>query len=241
MFLDDPKRYMHLKVSFPMKSPVSVPSKLPSRDNSSLLRLTKPMFLFFSSSERFSYESNLEEPMDWKELMIVGVGAFGTVYSGINLNTGEIIAIKKIQVSPSLSEQRLTTLENEIALLARFDHKNIGIYFKIILTLVKYLGCNIDFEKYICNIFLEYVPVSLRGILNKVETFSEQIIQIYTKQILFGLEYLHSHSIVHRDIKCANILLDSFGTIKVYLFFISQTNSFPTLVLLSESIHKVHI
>ncbi len=65
-------------------------------------------------------------------------------------------------------------------------------------------------------IYLEYVSGgSIKYILDKYGPLNENITKIYLKQIIDGLEYLHSKQIVHRDIKCANILLDSKGGIKL--------------------------
>ncbi len=66
-------------------------------------------------------------------------------------------------------------------------------------NIVRYLGMAEDGHE--LNIFLEYVPGgSISFILSKFGAFSEQIVRLYTRQILLGLQYLHSHHIIHRDI-----------------------------------------
>jgi serine/threonine protein kinase len=62
------------------------------------------------------------------------------------------------------------------------------------------------------EIILEFMPGgSLRSLLDKFGRFDEKLVQIYLKQILEGLRFLHCNGIIHRDIKCANILVSGDG------------------------------
>jgi hypothetical protein len=63
---------------------------------------------------------------------------------------------------------------------------------------------------------LEYcIGGSVSKLLETYKSLSESIIRKYTQQILEGLEYLHCHNIIHRDIKGANILVDRDGICKL--------------------------
>ena len=65
-------------------------------------------------------------------------------------------------------------------------------------------------------IFQEWVPGgSLAHLLKKFGPLSLDTVRSYTKQILLGLQYLHSNGIIHRDIKGGNILVDDVGTVKL--------------------------
>ena len=73
------------------------------------------------------------------------------------------------------------------------------------------------------HIFLEYVPGgSIASLLAKFGPFQEPVIRRYTRQILKGLEYLHTRCIMHRDVKGANILVDRRGTVKLADFGASK-------------------
>ncbi|KAA0158624.1 hypothetical protein FNF28_06151 [Cafeteria roenbergensis] len=66
------------------------------------------------------------------------------------------------------------------------------------------------------TIFMEFVPGgSLRSVLERVGALPERVVRVYSRQLLQGLAYLHSHRVVHRDIKAANLLVDGQGFIKV--------------------------
>ena len=92
------------------------------------------------------------------------------------------------------------TIVIEISLLAKLNHQNI----------IKYYGA---FRKgNHLNILLENcIGGSLSSLLKTYSSFKESLIKKYTLQILLGIEYLHSHNIIHRDIKCANILVTREG------------------------------
>ena len=88
-------------------------------------------------------------------------------------------------------------IKNEIELLSKMNHINIVKYYGIFIKGIK------------LNIVLEYCRGgSLLSLLKRIKKFDENVIKNYISQVLEGLEYLHIHNIIHRDIKCANILLD---------------------------------
>lgn len=72
------------------------------------------------------------------------------------------------------------------------------------------------------DIALEYISTgSLRSVLSKVK-LEEPTIRLYTRQILEGVAYLHKNGVIHRDLKGANILIDSDGTVKLTDFGTSK-------------------
>ena len=72
---------------------------------------------------------------------------------------------------------------------------------------------------------------SLQQMLDKEKVFPETLVKAYTKQILGGLAYLHENKIVHRDLKCGNILVDHLGKLKLADFGCSK--------ILSDSLSRV--
>lgn len=105
-------------------------------------------------------------------------------------------------------------LIQEIRLMSVLSHKNI----------VQYLGSWVDEEQGCLYIFQEWVPGgSVAHLLKQFGPFSVTTVRFYTRQILAGLQYLHNNSIVHRDIKGGNILVDDSGTVKLADFGASTT------------------
>lgn len=74
------------------------------------------------------------------------------------------------------------------------------------------------------DIVLEYVSGgSIRQLLDKFQSsFTEHIIKLYTRQIVEGIEYLHRNGTIHRDLKCANLLVETSGIVKVSDFGASK-------------------
>jgi len=149
--------------------------------------------------------------INWKKGELLGSGAFGKVYLGLNLDTGELLAVKAVPIALDEDDEQTTSLVREISLMKVLFHENI----------VRYIGTQRD--ESMLHIFLEYVPGgSISAVLQKFGQLSEDATRAYSKQILHGLAYLHAHQIMHRDIKGANILVSNTGTIKLADFGASK-------------------
>ncbi|KAK7282779.1 hypothetical protein RIF29_11826 [Crotalaria pallida] len=71
-------------------------------------------------------------------------------------------------------------------------------------------------------IFLEFVTKGFLASLYRRYTLRDSQVSSYTRQILHGWKYLHDQSVVHRDIKCANILVDANGSVKLAYFGLAK-------------------
>ncbi|KAL5786605.1 hypothetical protein ACOSQ2_008997 [Xanthoceras sorbifolium] len=164
----------------------------------------------------FSPPVQMAPPIRWRKGELIGCGAFGRVYMGMNLDSGELLAVKQVLIaangaSKEKAQAHVKELEEEVKLLKDLSHQNI----------VRYLGTVREEES--LNILLEFVPGgSISSLLGKFGSFPEAVVRAYTKQLLLGLEYLHNNGIMHRDIKGANILVDNKGCIKLADFGASK-------------------
>ena len=158
------------------------------------------------------------EKGSWMKGDLIGEGSFGSVYLALHAITGELMAVKQVELPSATGTEidkkrnnMISALKLEIDLLQGLRHPNI----------VQYLGTSSD-ESHL-NIFLEYVPGgSIAGMLKQYNTFQEPLIRNFVRQILEGLSYLHGRGIIHRDIKGANVLVDNKGSIKISDFGISK-------------------
>ncbi|KAJ3763050.1 MAP kinase [Lentinula raphanica] len=154
----------------------------------------------------------------WVRGELIGRGTYGRVYLALNATTGEMMAVKQVDIPQTASDKNdsrqatvVQALKSESETLKDLDHPNI----------VQYLG----FEETPSNlsIFLEYVPGgSIGSVLLKHGKFREDVTKSFTGQILSGLEYLHSKGILHRDLKADNILVEMSGVCKISDFGISK-------------------
>ncbi|KAH6813526.1 hypothetical protein C2S51_022544 [Perilla frutescens var. frutescens] len=162
----------------------------------------------YTISPSGSFRSNITS---WQKGDFLGRGSFGTVYEGFT-DDGLFFAVKEVSLldQGSQGQQSIYQLEQEILLLRQFQHDNI----------VRYLGTDKDDGK--LYIFLELVTKgSLAKLYEKYQLWDSQV-SSYTRQILSGLNYLHSRNVVHRDIKCANILVDVSGSVKLADFGLAK-------------------
>lgn len=125
----------------------------------------------------------------------LGRGAFGQVFKGTCVKTGEVVAIKQISLS-GMSQDRLEDIMKEIDLLKKLNHDNIVKYIESFKT------------RSHLHIVLEFMEQgALSQLKDKWGVLPEFMISAFISQTLTGLEYLHAQGVVHRDVKGANILL----------------------------------
>jgi serine/threonine protein kinase len=140
----------------------------------------------------------------WQLGKSLGQGAFAEVFHGINTETGKFLAVKQIKLKIE-GCAAAKALRREIEMMIHMpSHRNI----------VKYLGTEQTKDRLF--IFLEYISGgSIADMLEKFGALDENIVARYTHDLLCGLDFLHAKSIVHCDIKGANLLVSEDGVVKL--------------------------
>ncbi|KAI9880878.1 MAG: hypothetical protein M1830_010473 [Pleopsidium flavum] len=150
----------------------------------------------------------------------LGSGSFGVVYKAIEKATGDIVAIKHIDLESS--EDDIQEIQQEISVLSTCDSPFVTQYKTSFL------------RGYKLWIVMEYLGGGSCLDLLKPGPFNEAHIAIVCRQLLHGLDYLHQEGKIHRDIKAANVLLSQSGKVKLADFGVaaqltnikSQRNTF---------------
>ncbi|KAI4314938.1 hypothetical protein L6164_027796 [Bauhinia variegata] len=158
-------------------------------------------------SQALPKSDSLPLKSQWQKGKLIGRGTFGSVYVATNRETGALCAMKEAELFPDdpKSAECIRQLEQEIKLLSQLKHPNI----------VQYYGSEIVDDRF--YIYLEYVhPGSINKYVREhCGAMTESVVRNFTRHILSGLAYLHSKKTIHRDIKGANLLVDSAGVVKL--------------------------
>ena len=135
---------------------------------------------------------------------LIGQGAFGKVNIGLNVLSGRIVAIKSFIKDELKNSENMDKILYETNLMRKLNHPNIT---KILETF--------EDDKYIF-IIMEYINGgNLFSFVKKRRKLSEKISKFLFRQIIEGIQHIHSKKIVHRDIKLENILIDLNNRIKI--------------------------
>uniref|UniRef100_A0A673BJ61 non-specific serine/threonine protein kinase n=1 Tax=Sphaeramia orbicularis TaxID=375764 RepID=A0A673BJ61_9TELE len=155
----------------------------------------------------------------FSDLREIGHGSFGAVYFARDVRTNEVVAIKKMSYSGKQSNEKWQDIIKEVKFLQRIRHPNS----------IEYKGCYL--REHTAWLVMEYCLGSASDLLEvHKKPLQELEIAAITHGALQGLAYLHSHNMIHRDVKAGNILLTEPGQVKLADFgsasIASPANSF---------------
>ncbi|KAI5929168.1 Serine/threonine-protein kinase TAO1 [Manis javanica] len=138
------------------------------------------------------------------DLREVGHGTFGAVYSARDVRTNEVVAIKKLSYTGMRCRKKWQDIIKEVRFLQILKHPNI----------IESKGCYLS--EHTAWLVMEYCIGSVSDLLIVHEKpLQEMEIAAIIHGALQGLAYIHSHAMIHRDIKAANILLTEQGQVKL--------------------------
>ncbi|KAI3455084.1 hypothetical protein Pfo_011747 [Paulownia fortunei] len=150
---------------------------------------------------------------DWKprrantfeKLDKIGQGTYSNVYKARDLITGKVVALKKVRFD-NFEPETVRFMAREIFVLRKLNHPNV---IKLEGLVISRMSCSL-------YLVFEYMDHDLAG-LAAVQSvkFTKPQVKCYMKQLLSGLEHCHSNGVLHRDIKCSNLLIDNEGILKI--------------------------
>ncbi|KAG9129582.1 hypothetical protein Leryth_014434 [Lithospermum erythrorhizon] len=150
-------------------------------------------------------------------IMPIGRGAYGIVCSVFNVETNEMVAIKKISNAFDNYMDAKRTLR-EIKLLRHLDHENVIAIRDVIPPPLRR-----EFND--VYITTELMDTDLHQIIRSNQGLSEEHCQYFLYQVLRGLKYIHSAKIIHRDLKPSNLLLNANCDLKICDFGLARPNA----------------
>ena len=143
---------------------------------------------------------------------MLGRGAFGKVNLGMHKLTRKLIAIKSINQEYLSDDKQRSKIMHEVGILLRLRHQSVVKLYETFET-----------KRHIMLVMELCAGGDLLNFVRKRKKCEEPLAKVLFRQIIEGIGYIHSKSILHRDIKLDNILLDGKGNVKIADFGVSKT------------------
>ncbi|XP_054597713.2 TRAF2 and NCK interacting kinase a isoform X3 [Nothobranchius furzeri] len=160
--------------------------------------------------------NELQDPTGIFDLVeVVGNGTYGQVYKGRQIRTGQLAAIKIMDVTENEEDE----LKSEISMLQKYSHhKNIASYFGVF---IKKTSPGMDDQLWLVMEFCGAGSVTDLIKNTKGNGLKEDWAAYICREIAKGLAHLHQHKVIHRDIKGQNVLLTENAEVKLVDFGVS--------------------
>ncbi|GAB4844197.1 hypothetical protein Ancab_037563 [Ancistrocladus abbreviatus] len=141
----------------------------------------------------------------FEKLNKIGQGTYSSVYKARDLETGKIVAMKKVRFV-NMDPESVRFMAREILILRKLDHPNV-------MKLDCLVTSRVSGSLYLIFEYMEHDLTGLSGIPGN--KFTESQIKCYMQQLLLGLQHCHSRGVLHRDIKGSNLLINNDGVLKI--------------------------
>lgn len=139
---------------------------------------------------------------NYKKGKCIGKGSFGEVYHGVEVETGNVVALKLQDLEKAQDE--IDIIRREIQVMSQISSPYVVRYYTSFIE-----------ESTLWLVMEHMAGGSLKGLLDAVGPFPEDAIAHVMKSLCKGLEYIHKEESLHRDIKAENILLGADGAVKL--------------------------
>ncbi|KAK9256665.1 kinase-like domain-containing protein [Lipomyces tetrasporus] len=200
---------------------VSLPSPIPE-----LMTITnKPInaslyqgFLVVHLLSMTEFTGSSTSVNQFEKLNRLGEGTYGVVHRVQDRRTDEIVALKAVRIFANEKRDGIpNTALREISLLRSLRHQNV------IRVLEVAVGETQLDEVYMV---MEYAEHDLADLIDYAQAkFSVSEVKCLMRQLFDGLEYIHKHGIIHRDIKMSNLLLTARGILKIADFGLARSHT----------------
>ncbi|KAH7640704.1 cyclin-dependent kinase 7-like [Dermatophagoides farinae] len=165
----------------------------------------------------------------YEKIEFLGEGQFAYVYKARDVQTDQIVAVKKIKLGSRFEARDgiNRTALREIKILQELSHENI-------IGLLDVFGHVSD-----VSLVFEYMLTDLEVIIKDINIFlTPANVKSYIIMTLKGLEYLHTKWILHRDLKPNNLLIDGNGVLKIGDFGLAKSFGSPTRILTNQVVTR---
>lgn len=149
------------------------------------------------------------------EECVIGSGTYAKVYKAVDVETGNVVALKKVALNEK--EGMPSTALREISILRNISHQNIIPILQVV------------HKEDMLTIVFEYMEYDLMAYIDKHGN-----IMFLINQLVSGVHHLHTRGIVHRDLKPHNILVSGSGVLKIADFGLARSLSATDFAYSSE-------
>jgi len=159
--------------------------------------------------QRFESQYEIQEPTP------LGEGTYGKVYKARCSRTGKAVAMKKMKLDAE-EEGIPSTAIREIALLKELSHENVVKLLDVFCTMNK------------LTLVFEFADLDLKKYMKSVSNrLTQSHVRSFSQQMCCGIEFCHSHRILHRDLKPQNLLISASMQLKIADFGLARAYSVP--------------